>query len=281
MRCTFIDLITPEARPVAGKDRKKELARQRYQRQQARRRAQEARARRVRIIGSVVAVAVIAGGVGGMMAFTGRDDDSNASASTSPSPGGEPQDGAPKQAISLQRVTVKGKKGGGTASCKYPKSQTDQGAPKKLGSPPSKAAYKGTVDATIKTELGDVTVELDAAKAPCTVNSFAFLAEKRFYEKSKCHRLTSGGLNVLQCGDPTGGGTGGPGYRYANENTKGAKYTRGTLAMAHSQMPDSNGSQFFIVYKDSQLDPDYTVFGKITTGMDVIDKVAKAGVAAQ
>ncbi|MFD0852280.1 peptidylprolyl isomerase, partial [Actinomadura adrarensis] len=81
--------------------------------------------------------------------------------------------------------------------------------------------------------------------------------------------------------DPTGTGTGGPGYRYANENTEGAKYARGTLAMAHSAQPDSNGSQFFIVYKDSELPPDYTVFGKITSGMEVVDKVANAGVAAQ
>jgi peptidyl-prolyl cis-trans isomerase B (cyclophilin B) len=267
---------------VAGKDRKKELARQRYQRQQARRRAAEARARRIRIIGSVVAVALVAGAVAGIVAVAGRDD-GEASASPSPTPTtpqSAPNDGVPKQAVSLQRVSLSTKAGGGTAKCSYPGSQ-DRGAPKDLGKPPSTAEYKGTVDATITTSLGDVRVELDAAKAPCTVNSFAFLAEKKYYEKSKCHRLTSGGLSVLQCGDPTGTGEGGPGYRYANENTKGAKYTRGTLAMAHSAQPDSNGSQFFIVYKDSELPADYTVFGKITSGMEVVDKVAAAGVAAQ
>lgn len=106
---------------------------------------------------------------------------------------------------------------------------------------------------------------------------FTYLAQKNFFDKTSCHRLTSGGLNVLQCGDPTAKGTGGPGYQYANENTNGAMYTEGTLAMAHSQLPDSNGSQFFMVYKDSQLQPDYTVFGKITKGLDVLQKVAKAG----
>ncbi len=265
---------------MAGMDRKKELARQRYQRQQQRRQAQEARARRVRIIGSILAVAVIAGGVAAIVTFTG-DDGSDAAASASPTPTAEadPQDGKPKQEIELRKVSVSGGENG-TAKCNYPSSK-DRGAPKGLGKPPSTAAYKGTVEATINTSLGDIKVELDAGKAPCTVNSFAFLAEKKYFEKSKCHRLTSGGLSVLQCGDPTGSGSGGPGYRFANENTNGAKYTRGTLAMAHSQMPDSNGSQFFIVYKDSaELPPDYTVFGKITSGMGIVDKVANAGVAA-
>jgi peptidyl-prolyl cis-trans isomerase B (cyclophilin B) len=271
---------------VAGTDRKKELARQRYQRQEQRRQAQEARARLIRIIGSVVAVAVIAAGAGGIILLTGGDDsDSDAAASASPTPAAstpasDPQDGKPKQEIALQKVSLSGGDDG-TAKCEYPASQDDQGAPRGLGKPPSTAALAGTVDGTIKTSLGDLKVELDAGKAPCTVNSFAFLAEKKFYEKSKCHRLTDGGLSVLQCGDPTGTGSGGPGYRYANENTKDAKYTRGTLAMAHSQMPDSNGSQFFIVYKDSELPPEYTVFGKITSGMEIVDKVAGAGVAAQ
>ncbi|MBX6769349.1 MAG: peptidylprolyl isomerase, partial [Actinomadura rubrobrunea] len=88
--------------------------------------------------------------------------------------------------------------------------------------------------------------------------------------------LTSGGLNVLQCGDPKGDGTGGPGYQFANENTKGAKYVKGTLAMANAGA-DTNGSQFFMVYADSQLPPDYSVFGKITSGMDVLEKIAKGG----
>ncbi|SEG89305.1 peptidyl-prolyl cis-trans isomerase B (cyclophilin B) [Thermomonospora echinospora] len=264
---------------MAGKDRKKQLARQRYERQQARRAAEARRARRVQIIGAVVGVAVIAGGGAGIVALVGGDEEPKASADASPSP--PPQDGAPKQEISLQRVDVKTAPGGGTAKCEYPKSDNDQDPPKDLGKPPATAAHTGTVKATIKTNLGDVGVELDAAKAPCTTNSFAFLAGKKFFDKTKCHRLTtSDSLKVLQCGDPTGTGMGGPGYSFANENTKGAKYTKGVLAMANSG-PDTNGSQFFIVYGDSQLEPDYTIFGKISSGMDVIEKVANAGVAAQ
>jgi cyclophilin family peptidyl-prolyl cis-trans isomerase len=162
-------------------------------------------------------------------------------------------------------------------ACNYLESP-DPGAPKDLGRPPVQPGYKGTVGATIKTSLGDVGVSLDAAKAPCSVGSFAFLIKKNYFDNTQCHRLTSGSLRVLQCGDPTGTGTGGPGYRFANENTTGATYTRGVLAMAHSQQPDSNGSQFFIVYGDSMtLPPDYTVFGQVTSGLDVIDQVANAG----
>jgi peptidyl-prolyl cis-trans isomerase B (cyclophilin B) len=234
---------------VAGKDRKKELARQRYERQQQRRRAQEARARRIRIIGVVAGVAVIAGGAGGFVAFTGKDDKS----------GADPQAKA--------------------SGCTYTKAATDKGAPKDLGTPPAKPAQTGAVQATVKTSQGDLGITLDGAKAPCTTNSFAFLAQKKYFEKTECHRLsTSEGLKMLQCGDPTGTGQGGPGYQFADENLEGATYPKGTLAMANSG-PGTNGSQFFLVYGDSQLPPSYSVFGKITSGLDVLEKVAKAGVS--
>ncbi|QXJ20088.1 peptidylprolyl isomerase [Actinomadura graeca] len=223
---------------MAGKDRKKQLARQRYERQEQRRQAEAARARRLKIIGSVAGVVVIAGGGTATAMVIGKDDNA----------GGR---------------------------CTYKPAQAD-GAPKNLGKPPKDPAYKGMVTATVKTNEGDVVMSLDGGKAPCTVNSFAFLAGKNFFDNSPCHRLTSGGLNVLQCGDPKGTGMGGPGYQYANENTAGAKYLKGTLAMANSGV-DTNGSQFFMVYGDSQLQPDYTVFGKITKGMDVLEKIAKGG----
>ncbi|MBG6090250.1 peptidylprolyl isomerase [Actinomadura viridis] len=239
---------------MAGKDRKKELARQRYERQQERRRAQEARARRVRIIGAVAAVAVIAGGGAGIFALTGKDDSSDAA---------EPQAQA--------KATPK------PGECAYT-AAGEAGAPKDLGTPPVKPIADGPLKATMKTSQGKLGLELDGAKAPCTTNSFAFLAEKKFFEKTSCHRLsTSEGLKMLQCGDPTGTGKGGPGYQFANENTEGATYSKGTLAMANSG-PDTNGSQFFLVYGDSQLPPNYSVFGKITSGLDVLDKVAKGGV---
>ncbi|MGH3389437.1 MAG: peptidylprolyl isomerase [Actinomadura sp.] len=249
---------------MAGKDRKKQLARQRFERQQARREAQERRARRTKIIGSVVAIVLVVGAGAGLAGVIGgsdqpaTDDQANAGAQATPQPSAQPS------------VTVK------PGECAY-QPNAEQGA-KDVGAPPKKPAQKGTVQATVKTNLGDIVMDLDAAKAPCTVNSMAYLASKNFFDKTNCHRLVTEGIKVLQCGDPTGSGSGGPAYRFANENTKGAKYLRGTVAMAHSMQPDSNGSQFFIVYGDSKdLPADYTVFGKIVEGMDVVDAVAKAG----
>jgi len=270
---------------VAGKERAKQLARQKFERQQARRAAQAKKAQRVKIIGGVTAVVVLGGGAAGVAAVMGGGD-SKAKASTSPSASASPQagDGAPKLAITMQSVSISTAKANGTTTCKYNPSTSDKGAPKNLGTPPATPAYKGDVAATIKTNLGNLGITLDATKAPCTTNSFAFLAAKKYFDNSKCHRLTTGGtgdLRVLQCGDPTATGQGGPGYKYNNENTAGAKYTRGVLAMANSGA-NTNGSQFFIVYGDStSLPADYTIFGKVTSGLDVVDRVAKAGVAAQ
>ncbi|WP_343230776.1 peptidylprolyl isomerase [Yinghuangia seranimata] len=130
----------------------------------------------------------------------------------------------------------------------------------------------------LKTTCGDITVALDAAKAPTTVNSFNFLAGKNYFDHTKCHRLTTDGIYVLQCGDPTGTGTGTPGYAFPDENLTGATYPAGTIAMANSG-PNTNGSQFFLVFKDTQLPPQYTPFGKITGGMDVLTRIATAGTA--
>lgn len=147
-----------------------------------------------------------------------------------------------------------------------------------------------TVTASMKTSQGNIGLELDNAKAPCTVNSFASLAQGMYFDDTVCHRMTSGGLSVLQCGDPTGTGTGGPGYEFANEyptnqykdNDPTAQqpvnYPAGTLAMANAG-PGTNGSQFFMVYKDSLLPPQYTVFGRLDkTGMDTLAKIAQNGV---
>jgi peptidyl-prolyl cis-trans isomerase B (cyclophilin B) len=109
------------------------------------------------------------------------------------------------------------------------------------------------------------------------VNSFVFLAVKKYFNKTHCHRLTTSGIFVLQCGDPTGTGSGGPGYKFDDENLTGATYPAGTVAMANSG-PNTNGSQFFLVYKDStQLQPKYTPFGTIVSGLNIIQNVAKAG----
>jgi peptidyl-prolyl cis-trans isomerase B (cyclophilin B) len=250
-----------EGSRVAGRDRKKELARQRYERQMARRVAQQQRARRVKIIGSVVAVVLVVGASAGLAAVVGGDSSKKDNAAAEPSAQPTP---TPQPSVSVK-----------PGECAY-LPNTEQGA-KDVGTPAKKPAFKSDVKATVKTDLGDIVMDLDGKKAPCTVSSLAFLAQKNFFDNTKCHRLTTEGIKVLQCGDPTGSGAGGPAYRFPNENTKGAKYVRGTLAMAHSSQPDSNGSQFFIVYGDSQLPPDYTVFGKIVQGMGVVDEVAKAG----
>jgi peptidyl-prolyl cis-trans isomerase B (cyclophilin B) len=129
-----------------------------------------------------------------------------------------------------------------------------------------------------------MTFTLDGKKAPQTVASFVFLARKGFFNKTTCHRLTTDGLYVLQCGDPTASGNGGPGYGFGIENAPAdGKYPAGTIAMARTSDPKSNGSQFFLVYQDSTLPTDgggYSIFGTVTTGLDVVTKVAASGAAA-
>jgi len=134
---------------------------------------------------------------------------------------------------------------------------------------------------TLKTSCGDIGIKLDAKNAPKTVNSFLFLAQQAYFDHTKCHRLTTSGIYVLQCGDPTGTGTGGPGYKFDDEYLndpaiQGGTYPAGTVAMANSG-PNTNGSQFFLVYQDSQLSPAYTPFGTITSGLDILQRVAKDG----
>jgi peptidyl-prolyl cis-trans isomerase B (cyclophilin B) len=139
---------------------------------------------------------------------------------------------------------------------------------------------RATYTATLQTNCGSLTVALDGAKAPQTVNSFAFLAGKGYFAGTPCHRLTTSGIYVLQCGDPTGTGTGGPGYTLPEENLpkgSGVTYPAGTVAMARTSQKHSGGSQFFLVYKDTTLPADYTVFGRITKGLDILTRVAHAG----
>lgn len=251
---------------MAGKDRKRELARARYERQQQRRAIRQAQARRMKIIGTVVAVVVVAGGSGAIaFAMSGPAKKDKTSAEASSTPSAQPS------------VTVK------PGECAYQPlpAEAAHGA-KDVGKPPVKPV-KGTYTMTIDTSLGTIVAKVDGTKAACTVNSFKYLASKKFFDNTRCHRLVTEGIKVLQCGDPTGTGTGGPAYGFGNENVPKAgksgqaTYMRGMIAMAHSSAPNSNGSQFFIVYGDSPLPADYTVFAQVTQGMDVVDKVAKAG----
>ncbi|MFI1196603.1 peptidylprolyl isomerase [Micromonospora sp. NPDC020750] len=159
---------------------------------------------------------------------------------------------------------------------------------KDVGLPQGQQANTGVQTLTMDTNLGPITAKVDRAASPCTAASFTHLASKNFFDNSKCHRLVTEGIQVLQCGDPSAtgkgwretDGTGGPAYKLTEENLptdKRPAYPKGVIAMANSGQPGSTGSQFFIVYGDSQLDPNYTVLGTITGGMDIVEAVAKAG----
>jgi peptidyl-prolyl cis-trans isomerase B (cyclophilin B) len=148
--------------------------------------------------------------------------------------------------------------------------------------PSPSLAENASWDVTLSTNCGDIEMTLDGTKAPQTVASFLFLARKGYFDNSPCHRLTTSDLYVLQCGDPTGTGTGGPGYGFGIENApKTGSFPTGTVAMARATSPNSNGSQFFIVYKNTSLPTTgggYSIFGTVTKGLDIVDEIAKAGV---
>jgi len=161
-----------------------------------------------------------------------------------------------------------------SGECAY--SPTDgRPASKPVELPDANPSATGDVVATIATSAGDLAVTLDADATPCTVNNFLSLAEQGYFDDTNCHRLTTQGIFVLQCGDPTATGMGGPGYSFADELDKSETYEAGTLAMANAG-PDTNGSQFFIVYGDTALPPAYTVFGHL----DAASTKIVAGIAA-
>lgn len=166
---------------------------------------------------------------------------------------------------------------GTTVSCDYPSDGQDP--VRDVEAPDEQAPAEGTVTATMTTNFGDITLTLDRADAPCTVNSFVSLAEQGFYDDSPCPRIgDQEGFGILQCGDPSGTGAGGPGYGVADELNGDETYPAGTVAMANTGAPDSNGSQFFLVFRDSQFPPSYTTFGTIDeAGLKVIDAIAKEG----
>jgi peptidyl-prolyl cis-trans isomerase B (cyclophilin B) len=144
---------------------------------------------------------------------------------------------------------------------------------------PGKALKAGKpASLSLQTNCGIIDIRLDTSAAPKNSNSLAFLTNKAWYDASSCHRLTTQGIYVLQCGDPTGTGTGGPGFTTADENVpKDGVYPAGTVAMAEPQGGQA-GSQFFIVYRDTKLPAQFTVVGQVTGGLDVVRRVAAAGV---
>ncbi|BBH16023.1 hypothetical protein Back2_03100 [Nocardioides baekrokdamisoli] len=168
--------------------------------------------------------------------------------------------------------------GGGSATCAW----TDTGGAAKPVSMPPATVAKKNYTATIETSVGTLRVQLTGSATPCTVASFVSLAKQGYFNNTFCHRMgNTAGFEFLQCGDPTGTGTGGPGYTIPDEITGSETYKAGTLAMANTGAPDSGGSQFFMVFGDSQFSPNYTVFGQLdAASIAVLKRVGAAGIGA-
>ncbi|MFJ6197651.1 peptidylprolyl isomerase [Micromonospora sp. NPDC092111] len=248
---------------TSTRERQRAAARARLEREMAERSTKARKRRQTQAIvgAAAVLVLVVAGTVWLASSLGGDDDTAQNDASTA-----------------------------GFTQCVYTESPKD-GRPaqiKDVGLPANQQANKGTQTMTIDTNLGPITAKINRDAVPCTAGSFTHLASKGFFDNTKCHRLVTEGIKVLQCGDPSAtgkgwrqtDGTGGPSYGLTEENLptdKRPPYPEGVIAMANSGQPGSTGSQFFIVYGDSQLDPNYTVLGTVTAGMDLVKQVGAAG----
>ncbi len=251
---------------ASSKSRQRKLARAKMERQMARRAAQVRRRRQASAI-TVVSIVAVLGIAGTVWAMTAGKKKPSTTAST----------------------------------CSWTDTGTSNTNLKDVGKPPTSGIQKsGTDTMTITTNLGTVTATIDLSKTPCTAASFAYLSGKNFFANTKCHRLVSTGAYYLQCGDPSGTGQGGPTYTYANEyvpttpapsaspsagaspgasasaESANVLYPAGSIATAN-QGAGLNGSQFFIFYKDSPMPPNYTLFGTVTAGLDIVTQVAAAG----
>ncbi|MEU1275573.1 peptidylprolyl isomerase [Streptomyces sp. NPDC005799] len=247
---------------VTQEQRKRQLAREKFLRQQQRRTEARRKARmRNSVIASVLGVILI----GSVAIYTTGvlKDGKKANASSETTPSAAPSSKAPD-----------------------PCAKPAEGSVKKLSwkkEPAMTIATSAKYTMKLATTCGDIDIALKTSAAPHTVNSFDFLASKGFFDHTKCHRLTTNGIYVLQCGDPTGSGSGGPGYTIPDENLKdkslkGGVYPAGTVAMANTGQKHTGGSQFFLVYQDSQLPPSYTPFGTISaSGLKILKKIAAAG----
>ncbi|HTJ39348.1 MAG TPA: peptidylprolyl isomerase [Dactylosporangium sp.] len=255
-----------------NRDRQRAAARARLEREMGVR-AEQSRLRRRRnttIAAGAGALIVLLAAAWVVVAVTSGDDKTEAGAS--PSSSATP--------TSCEWLPLVDPSASASADPELAKNTKDVGKPPTTGE-----ARTGTQTMTLDTSVGTIKIEVDTAHAPCAAESFTYLASKKFFDDSICHRLVLQSVYVLQCGDPFGTGYGGPSYRYAEENLPTGKrpaYGEGVVAMANNGNPASTGSQFFIVYKDiAQLDPNYTVIGRVTEGLDLVKKVADAGVVAE
>jgi len=269
---------------VAGKnERQRRQARERYLRQQELRVARRRKVRKRTLVGvtgvavagllAALLVVFLPGGTGKPSASATRSPTTTASASPTLTTVAEP-----------------------AHHCTYTKTSGTTPSSVKVSLPPATPDYTDSYTATLNTNLGPIKFNLLNSEATCTVNSFVHLAEAGYFNNTQCHRLVTSGIYVLQCGDPystastkltcsdtSSVGTGTPGYEFASENLAGAKYPAGTIAMANEGTATSNGSQFFIVYKDSTsaLTASYTPFATVSSGLNIVQNVAKDGYSCQ
>jgi len=265
---------------VAGKnERQRRQAREKHRRQQEQRVARQRQVRRRWAIGTLAVL--VAAGVGTLLLiFLPGGSAKKASASPSKSPSASPTATATAVAEPAHH-------------CTYASATP---VAKKVSFPPATPDYANSYQATINTNQGKITFNLLNNKATCTVNSFVHLAEAGYFNNTQCHRLLTSGIYVLQCGDPYATatakldcsttskiGSGTPGYDFASENLTGAKYPAGTVAMANEGSATTNGSQFFIVFKDSTsgLTASYTPFATVSSGLGIVQNVAKDGYSCQ
>jgi peptidyl-prolyl cis-trans isomerase B (cyclophilin B) len=251
---------------AGSKERQRQRARERHERQREEHRQRRQKLRQRLTIGAVV-VLILGLAAGLSVVFIGG------------SPAAKPK-AAAKPSASASASTVAEP----AHHCTY--TSTGSGKP---SLPTASPDYSATYTATLNTNLGKVGISLLNSKATCTVNSFVHLAETNFFNNTQCWRVSnSDSVYILQCGDPTATaktklscssatlGDGGPGYQFDDENLKGATYPAGTVAMANGGA-NTNGSQFFLVFKNTSLAASFTPFGKITSGLDILQNVAKAG----
>ena len=269
--------MSNEKKPGTGASnkRRKELAAAKLERQAARR-AERAERRKKRMqvmwgIAALVGILVIAGVAFWPESSSTDIADPAASASASPDASGAPTASAPPSAPASP-VAVKG----------CTDAPTPPAEPKSWDKAPEMTLADGTdYQLVLDTNCGEIVIDTYADKAPQTVNAMLWLAGEGYFDSTLCHRLVTEGIKVLQCGDPTATGSGGPGFELPDENlpaADGVNYPAGTVAMANAG-PGTSGSQFFIVYEDTTLPANYTIWGEVTSGLDVVKKVAEAGVA--
>lgn len=254
---------------AGSRERQRQRARERHERQREERRQRQSQLRKRLSIGAVVVL--VLGLVAGLsLVFVGG---------STPAAKSKPKATASASATSSAAAVAEP-----AHHCTY----TSNGSGKP-SLPTASPDYNASYTAAINTNLGKIGISLLNSKATCTVNSFAHLAETNFFNNTQCWRVSNtSGLYLLQCGDPNATaksklscssstlGSGGPGYQFADENLTGATYPAGTVAMANGGA-NTNGSQFFLVFKSTTLPASYTPFGKITSGLDILQNVAKAG----